>query len=1290
MSGEILVEIGDRVAAPPLPSGAVTPDPPPQLPPPAVVPLYKKLMPLVMVVAVVGMIALFVMSGTARSPMGFLFPMMMLMSMVGMLAGGGPTTQDIDRQRRTYHRHLAAVSDTVQTQATQQLAAELHDAPDPEVLWTFAGTRRMWERDAQDPDFIVVRVGVATQLNSAPLTVPETPPAEDLEPVSAVALRQLIRTMSTVDGVPVGVSLAAFRFIGLAGPATDARALTRAMLASLATFHAPSQVVIAHLGVAPEWEWLKWLPHHNHPTHGDAGGTARIRAHTAADLLPQLRTLPEEVVAVVIVVDGYEVDPNNPADQELLQFDGPVTFLEIAATEGSVIGQWALVDGLFCSLDSGRLNAHTATGVEDFAEADGLSTLWADVIARRLARYAVAGSGADREVVTQTSGDLHRMLGIAHPDDTDPENLWLPRSGSARLRAPIGLQATGEPLYLDIKETAEGGVGPHGLCIGATGSGKSELLRCIVLSLAATHSPDQLNLVLVDFKGGATFLGLEELPHTSAVITNLADELILVDRMQDALSGEMLRRQELLRSAGNYSSVADYEAARARGETDSEGKPLEPLPALFIVVDEFSEMLCQKPEFIELFVAIGRLGRSLRMHLLLASQRLEEGRLRGLDSHLSYRIGLKTFSATESRTVLGVPDAYHLPAQPGAGFIKSGADQLTRFQASYVSGPVRPRASHRQQADDTAATINRPVLFTAGPMAKVNAPKPSEPPREVRQSDAVTSDAEPRVVLDVMVEKLRTRGGHVHQIWLPPLPERIGLADIADADMSALTAAIGMVDVPQEQRQQLLTIDLRGAGGHVAIVGAPHSGKSTALRTLVTSLALTTSAQQLHIYIVDFAGGGLDMLSRLPHVAGVAHRGQADRLRRTLAEVLQLRAEREALFREHGWPNMATARDAGLPDAVVVIDGWATLRQDYFAYEEQLTSLAADGLSLGIHLVVTVHRWTALRPAIRDLLGTRIELRLGEAMDSMVNRKVAALVPELPGRGITTDEKHFLIADCAGEDIAHVAAFARSRGDEQVPQVRMLPDTFRPQDLDQLLIDEKVHLTPHQIPLAIDETALAPVLWDLQEEPGLVVVGAPSCGRTTTVRTLLRGMVAHRDSAQSRILLIDYRRGLLGEVPPEHLAGYAGAAGQAADMVAELAGVLRSRLPGPDVTAEQLKNRSWWQGPEVTVVVDDADLVMGRNNPLGPLAELIPHARDIGFSMVLARRTGGLGRAMHEPVLAALRDNACAALIMDGTRQDGQLFGGVTPTPQPPGRGIWVSRVGGARVVHVAQTEATA
>ncbi|MFC7575453.1 FtsK/SpoIIIE domain-containing protein [Klenkia terrae] len=322
-----------------------------------------------------------------------------------------------------------------------------------------------------------------------------------------------------------------------------------------------------------------------------------------------------------------------------------------------------------------------------------------------------------------------------------------PRPNRDQLRVPIGVGADGAPLELDLKESAQDGVGPHGLLVGATGSGKSELLRTLVLALACTHDSETLNFVLSDFKGGATFTRLDRLPHTSAVITNLADELPLVDRMTDAINGELVRRQELLRSAGNYASLRDYERARLSGV------PLAPLPSLLIVCDEFSELLSAKPDFIDMFVQIGRVGRSLGVHLLLASQRLEEGRLRGLDTHLSYRIALRTNSAMESRVVLSAPDAFELPRAPGFGYVKFGTDPLERFRAAYVSGTYR-RAS---AAPDVGTSAGPAVLAYESSYVAPALPVPTEDD-DADVPDPTEVDTLGESLLDVLVDRLEGQG----------------------------------------------------------------------------------------------------------------------------------------------------------------------------------------------------------------------------------------------------------------------------------------------------------------------------------------------------------------------------------------------------------------------------------------------------------------------------------------------------------------------------------------------------
>ncbi|WP_216210444.1 type VII secretion protein EccCa [Amycolatopsis aidingensis] len=1324
-----------RLAAPRPPGGEVHLEPPPEVPRQIPGNILMKLMPVVMVVAMLGMVVFMFTSGGAmsRSPMFLMFPMMMIMSMVGMFAGGGkgggPKKAEMNEDRKDYLRYLGQMRDRAREAMSDQRAALEWVHPDPQALWPLATSRRMWERRQSDQDFLHLRVGRSSHRLATRLVPPQTGPVDELEPIATLALRRFVRAHSIVPDLPTQITLRGFAAVSMQGDRELTRGLTRAMLAQTVTFHSPDDVLVAVASAGrakQEWEWIKWLPHAQHPTLSDGIGQLRMMAGSLAQieqwLDEELRdrqrfsrnaTPPADQPHIVIVIDDADITK----EEQIILEEGLVGVTLIDLSES--IGNLAARRGLRLVVEQERLGARSAGGVEWFGKPDTLSVVEAEALARKISPYRIGSAAADsgEEEPLLSNPSLLELLGIpGDPMTFDVQQAWRPRPIRDRYRVPFGVGEYGQPVELDIKEAAMEGMGPHGLCIGATGSGKSEFLRTLVLGMLATHSSTALNFVLVDFKGGATFLGLDESPHVSAVITNLADEVTLVDRMKDALAGEMNRRQEALKSGGNFKNVWEYEKARENGAD------LDPLPALFIVVDEFSELLSAKPDFIELFVAIGRLGRSLQMHMLLASQRLEEGKLRGLDSHLSYRIGLKTFSAAESRAAIGVPDAFELPSVPGGGYLKYDTSTLVRFKASYVSGPYRP-AGIKQAA--TGATVvradKRPQLFVPDYVDLPAEPEPEPQPAEPQQPQQSQSEeaVEPSE-LDVIVSRLIGQGPPAHEVWLPPLKEPNsldtllpnlnptedrGLSPVGFFGNGRLQVPIGIVDRPYEQRRDPLWADFSGASGHGVVVGGPQSGKSTLLRTLVMSMALTHTPEEAQFYCVDLGGGTLAGLNDLPHVGGVAvARREPDKARRIVAELVTLANEREARFGAMGIDSMGEFRNRkrrgeispeqdSFGDAFLIVDGWRALRDDFEELEPQITKLATQGLSYGVHVIVAANRWADIRPAIKDMIGTRFELRLGDPSESDIDRRVAVNIPAgRPGRGLTRDKLHMLAGlpridgssdgETVGNGVADaVAKIKAAWKGRHAPQVRLLPEQMPYGEL----LAQDHYRNSKLIPIGVNEDELAPVYLDFEAEPHFIAFADGESGKTNLLRQIARGIMDRYTKKEAVIILVDYRRTMLGFVDNDQLLGYAVSANQLTEMMKDAAGSMTKRLPGPDVTQEQLKTRSWWTGPELFLLVDDYDLVVTQtNNPLKPLAEFLPQAKDVGLHMVVARRTGGASRATFDPIIGKLKEIAAPGIIMNGSKDEGQLLGNIKPSPMPPGRGTFISRKVGKQLMQVS------
>ncbi len=1261
---------------------------------------------------VVSMGMMYGMGSGTRGPMTYVAGGLMGLSSLGMIAAsfsnsGGPKKHEMMAARREYLRHLAGLRRNARRTVQQQRHGLYYRHPDPQRLWSTVDSFRLWERRLHDPDFGIVRVGIGPQSLATPLVPPETRPLEELEPMTAGALRRFLDAYSVVDDLPVALSIKGFGRIFLRNEAasgtyrggymsnddegTDAQGLARAMITQLATFHAPDDLLVAVCSSPyrrEAWDWVKWLPHNQHPSLVDALGPARLYATSAAELEKMLGDVlasrprfgnGEGHPHVVVVLDG--ADMNNAGHLSVPEGIAGVTIIDMDGTPPRMLDRSMLT--LEVVGRTRALHTTTAMSANEVGVADSLTVAEAEAVARRLSPMRLSAAAVASDSAMTTEKGLADLLGIPDPERFDVAYGWAPRSNRNRLRTPIGVGPDGTAVEMDIKESAQDGMGPHGLLIGATGSGKSEFLRTLVLGLAATHSSELLNFVLVDFKGGATFASLDRLPHTSAVITNLEGQAGMVDRMGDAIVGEVMRRQELLAKAGNFANLKDYEKARAGGAA------LAPLPSLFIVCDEFSEMLTANPEFIEIFVQIGRVGRSIGIHLLLASQRLEEGRLRGLDTHLSYRIGLRTFSAMESRAVLGVGDAYDLPKAPGHGYLKFGSEPLQRFKAAYVSGSFKKSSGtqERRRNPDIDLIYDFSTRFVPVP-AK---PKNAEP--------EVNWDVKPgESLMDVMIERMIGQGPPAHQVWLPPLDisdpldvpfGQVGLVEgrgltVANPELrGALRVPVLIIDKPAQQARDAHWLRLaEGAAGHVAIAGGGQSGKSQLLRTMILGLALTHTPQEVQVYCLDFGGGSLGALRDLPHVGGVAGRLEGLQVRRTVSEVLEVLNNREARFAQHGIESMAAYRklraagrfsDDPFGDVFLVVDGWNTIRDTFDDLEGLLTEIATRGLAYGVHIVASTLRWRDFRPAIADQFGSKIELKLGDPSDSLCrNRKLAPNVPARPGFGITP-EGLFTLAirpevDAVGSSEQLIREITKHWTGAPAPRVRMLPTVYT---YDRMTFDG---LPQWSLPIGVADD-LTPATIDFMSDVHLVAFGESECGKSTMLRQIARSITTRYTPEEAKILIVDPRRSLLGAVNTPHVVANITSLSQVATYMAGIAQKMEERRPPADVTPQQMRERPWLEGRgEFFLIIDDYDIVNSSGSQMSALVPYLFEARDVGLHLITVANASWT-RGGSDAAISQIRSAGAPYLLMSADRSQSTPFSGAPRYERmTAGRGRLVTR----------------
>jgi S-DNA-T family DNA segregation ATPase FtsK/SpoIIIE len=878
--------------------------------------------------------------------------------------------------------------------------------------------------------------------------------------------------------------------------------------------------------------------------------------------------------------------------------------------------------------------------------ADQVTVAWADRMARSLAPVRDVGRDDAASMVPNSA----RLLDLLHLPDPSADLILAAWQRYGRsTRAPIGVDSDGI-FVLDISAD-----GPHGLVAGTTGAGKSEFLQTLIASLAVLNRPDAMNFVLIDYKGGSAFKDCARLPHTVGMVSDLDGHLTV--RALASLGAELKRREELLLHAA-AKDIEDYwDTKRLQPE-------LEPMPRLMLIIDEFAAMVAELPDFVAGLIDIARRGRSLGVHLILATQR-PAGVVSGdIRANTNLRIALRVTSADESADVIETRDAASIAkSTPGRCYVRSGASSPVAVQSARVGGR-RPSSG---PVISTVQVIHVPWRGLGRPLDV-----PAQPGGE-DEIDMATD-------LSVLAEAITDANGKAdlgeqRRPWLEPLPEVITLDELPAPTRPGRDVPpipFGLTDLPMRQAREALTLDFADAG-HTVIAGAAHTGRSSVLRTLAGSVARSVSPADVHIYGIDCGTGALLPIADLPHCGAVAPRDQPDRIERLMGK---LRAEvnrRQQLLAAEGFTGLMEQRAATsgvrLPWMVLLLDWWegyvaAFEQYDFGRLIDDLLQLLREGSAVGLRAVVTTDR-AAMAGQPGAVFGRRMVLRLSDPDDAayadIATRALPSHQPE--GRVMFPAKPHPLEAQIALLD-SDPAGLAQARALREIAAESARRHERPPRELRPLRVDALParitfsaawQLEPDFVPpsplwalAGAGGDELRPVGLDVGEDgPGIVVAGPPRSGRSTALLAMARSLLR----AQTPILIITPRRS-----PLRALDG--------------TDGVLAVR--GADFDVEELRGLV---NPldRYVVLVDDAEMMHDAPNS-DVLERIILTGRDSDHGLILAGATSDLGRAYTGFIPAALKSR-CGLLVSIESPQDGDMFGLKLPRnarPGPLGRGLLI------------------